>query len=279
MTDFSPTIIPPSGIIGLPTGVKEQGRRVDFKTNDFILAIETKGYRLAWSRMAHCPCVSPNTQTAHPDPTCDLCGGNGWLYFAPTETVAESEVGELDEVQQAIIGQGDVGVIRGIISQAKLNVSMFKETGRWDAAEMMVTVRPENHIGYYDRLINLDSTVPRSERVTVEDPESMLSLRYRAVGINLLRSVAQLYQPGVDFEIVAGRVSWYPGKAPAAATVLVAHYLYHPAWVVTDFPHAIRTTALKFKTSSPKTPRGDPTPLPIQGKVDLDFRVGIPDGD
>lgn len=277
-TDFAPTMIPVSGTLGLPTGLKEQGKRVDFRPNEFILGIETKGYRLAWSRMAYCPCTSTNTQSTHSDPNCSLCSGEGWIYFAPSNPISDQEVGELDEIQQDIIDQGDVGVIRGVITQARLEVEMFRNTGRWDAAEMMVTVRPENHIGYYDRLINLDSTVPRSEQVTALADGADLSLKYRVVAINLLRSLTTVYEPGVDFELQKGRIHWYSGKAPAVGTRLVAHYLYHPVWLVVDFPHAIRTTAIKFKTKNPTTPRGDPIALPIQGRVQLDFRVAGPDG-
>ena len=69
-----PTLtMPQAGVTGLPEGTKEEGQRVDFRPDQFDLTIETKGYRIAWSRAAQCPCKPINAQTEQPDPNCAIC--------------------------------------------------------------------------------------------------------------------------------------------------------------------------------------------------------------
>ena len=51
------------------------------------------------------------------------------------------------------------------------------------------------------------------------------------------------------------------------------HYLMHPTWLVVEYPHMIRTTPIKFKTTSPTTPQGDPNALPVQAMLRYEFLV------
>ena len=113
-----PTLTPKAGAIGLLEGQKEAGKRVDFKPDDYVLLVETKGYRLAWSRAAFCPCKPINLQTDQSDPTCTLCEGSGWLRFRPEEAVINSAViGELDELQQSIVDD-NAAVVSGTASSS-----------------------------------------------------------------------------------------------------------------------------------------------------------------
>jgi hypothetical protein len=80
MTDLTPEII-----TGLPAATKARPRS-DFRPSEFDQAITTKGYRMWWSRGGLCPC-SNNDQTEQPDPTCPLCGGDGYYYFLPDEAL------------------------------------------------------------------------------------------------------------------------------------------------------------------------------------------------
>ena len=263
-------IAPDAGIIGLPEGLKEEGKRVDFKPDDFALLIETKGYRLAWSRTAQCPCVGINDQTDQSDPNCSLCEGAGWLRFQPIGAVTNSFiVGELDALQTKIVGT-DSAVIRAIMTAFVTTPTPWDKVGPRLQGTVNVTTRAENKIGYYDRLVNLDSTIVYSELFKASGT-SLDTTRYLVREINLLRSATQVYAEGTNFNIVAGDIQWVAGHEPEEDTQLVAHYLCHPTWRIIEHPHAIRLSPVKFKTAKPTTPQGDPKNLPNQGVAQYEW--------
>jgi hypothetical protein len=266
---LAPQLKPTSGVIGLPEGIKEAGKRVDFRPTDFEFLVETKGYRLAWSRAAQCPCNSVNNQTDQPDPNCPLCEGGGWLYFAPSEPIT-STAGELDAVQQTIITRNNAAVVRGIMSSGAQQHDPYNPTVRWESGTMNLTVRHENRLGYYDKVVNLDSTIIFSELIDT-DGSGVLTLRYVPRNVNFIRSVDAVFVPDTDYQVCDGVVTWLPGKEPITGTQVVCHYLMHPTWLVSEHPHVVRTTPVSFKTKTPKTPQGDPKLLPIQAVVRLDF--------
>lgn len=265
-----PTLVTP-GAVGLPANVKEQGKRVDFRPNDFVLAIETKGYRLAWSRVSLCPCTPLNDQTDQSNPNCVLCEGSGWLKFKPNSFAIDTKiVGDLDALQLKIIGSNSV-VIRGVMSGFNAKDNPYESIGRRLEGTSMVSVRHENKLGYHDRLVNLDSTIPYSQVLEAGDPAVALTLSYPARQINLLRSESTLYSEGSDFDLVAGDIVWSSAmgaNVPDEGTRLACHYDTHPAWRVVEHPHALRLTPVKYKTT---TPGGDPTPLPVQATVKYEF--------
>lgn len=265
---------PSFGITGIPEGEKETGRRVDFRATQFDLVIETKGYRLAWTRAAQCPCVPVNDQTEQPDPNCPSCDGKGWFYFGPQDyAVSEELVGQLDAVQRAVVDKDGAAVVRGVMTGLSTQPNAYDQLGQWTWGTSQVTVRAPNRLGYYDRLVMLDSEAVFAEKILAGDPTTPLALRYPATGVNLLASLARRYTVA-DFEVVGGEVRWLLGRAPATGTQLTAHYLMHPTWLVIEHPHSMRTTALKRKILEPVTPRGDPTFLPVQALVRLEFLVG-----
>lgn len=275
-----PLIVPSSGLIGMPSGTK--GRpRADFRADQFTALIENKGYRLAWSRATKCPCAAVNDQTQQPDPNCDLCEGKGWIWFAPTETVIEDTAGELDEVQTLIVEQQNAGVIRGIMTGLTKRQRAYTEIGKWVEGDVSVTVRPENSLGYWDRLTNLDSEMIYVETVRVgysrtgvaggeDDP---LDLRYLVSHVNQVRTVDAVLEAGGDYGVEDGQIVWLPGRSPGAGTRVNVHYLMHPSWLVIEHPHAIRTTLRALKTKAPTTPQGDPVALPLQAHARLEFMV------
>jgi hypothetical protein len=267
-----PTIVmPEAGVTGLPEGTKEQGQRVDFRPDQFDLAIETKGYRLAWSRAAQCPCMPINAQTEQPDPNCPICKGSGWLHFRPNkEPLGESVVGQLSDVQRSILEKNQAVVIRGIMSGISTKSQPFDPIGSRLEGTLMLTVRHQNKLGYYDRIVNLDSVIVYSEILETGMPTEPLATRYPIVGINLLRSV-NTELDGADFKLESGRIVWLAGRAPAPGTRLVCHYLTHPTWLVVEHPHAIRSSPVKFKTQELETPRGKTRPLPVQAVVKFEF--------
>jgi len=264
-----PTIRPASGIAG-NTDTKYEKRRPDMNAKLFDAVIEQKGYRLAWTRATECPCASVNDQTKQPDPNCVLCKGTGWFYFAPSEPVVSSKVGPLNPLQQSIVAN-KCGVIRGIITGIRSNREPFGEIGNWQWGDVTITVRPQNRLGHYDKLIHLDSEIVYVEAFDADVPTLPIKTRYPVNQVNLLRSLAKEYVPGVDFTLVAGVLTWLPGKGPVKGSRLSLHYLTHPTWLVIDHPHAIRMSMRKVKVKDPLTPQGDPQQLPIQAHGRLDF--------
>lgn len=261
--------------LGLLDDQKEAGKRVDFKPDEYVLMIETKGYRLAWSRASFCPCQPINDQTDQPDPTCSLCGGTGWIRFRPEEAVVDVRVrGPLDDLQQSIVDD-NAAVIRGIMTSITNTKIPYDQVMPRVEGMLNVTVRHENKLGYYDRLVNLDSTIIYSQ-IYDYGGEAETELRYPVRYVNQLRSTATIYteltkyNPGGHFQVVSGKIVWESGKAPPTNERLVAHYLTHPTWRVIEHPHAIRTTPVKYKT---KSPTGNPESLPVQGVCKLEFML------
>lgn len=258
-----------AGIVGLPSDLKETGRRVDFRTDEYILAIETKGYRLAWSRASYCPCKPINDQTDQPNPNCTICEGSGWIRFRPAGAVINEDItGELDDVQQAIVG-ADSAVIRGIMTGITNKREPYDQVLPRLEGVMNVTVRHENKLGYHDRIVNLDSSVVYSQ---VHDYVGGLPmpLRYPVRAVNLMRSETKTYAEEVDFTLSSGNVQWISGKEPPTDERLAIHYLTHPTWRVIEHPHAMRLTPVKRKTESAV---GDPKPLPVQAVCKLEFML------
>lgn len=269
------TLRPKAGAIGLLEGQKEAGKRVDFRPDDFVLLVETKGYRLAWSRAAYCPCQPINDQTEQPDPTCTLCEGSGWVRFRPEAAVVNPDtIGELDELQQAIVDD-NAAVVRGIMTSITNTKIPYDQVLPRLEGMMQVTTRHENKLGYHDRIVNLDSTIIYAQVYDFQG-EAETSLRYPVRYVNLLQSTTQAFlevsneNPNGDFRLVSGKIVWESGKAPPTGERLAAHYLTHPTWRVVEHPHAMRTTPVKFKTTSPV---GDPEPLPVQGICKLEFML------
>jgi len=252
-----------AGTIGIPAGMKEQGKRVDFKPDEFALLIETKGYRVAWRRAAICPCNPINDQTDQANPNCELCDGTGWILFRPMGAIVDEDtIGELTATQETIVAEA--AVIRAVMANFNNADKPWDTVAARVEGTSMVTVRAENVLGYYDRITNLDTTLAYSQLVEANGG-STLETRYPVVGVNLLRSEDDEYEVDADFTSEAGVITWRSGFEPPVGTRMVAHYLCHPVWRIIEHPHATRLTPVKFKTSSPVTPQGDPKPLPVQG--------------
>jgi hypothetical protein len=255
--------------LGVPEGVKQAGQRVDFKPDQFDLAIETKGYLLLWERAALCPCTPVATQTEQPDPNCTLCHGHGWLYFGASEAQVLTNY-TLTELQQQMLDDSEGMIIRGVITSITEREDPVDKISRWVEGTANLTVRYGNRIGYYDKLTMLDAEIVFSEIIET-DGTNILPTRYPVVGVNQLRSVSKIYNIGVDFHINKGVIEWLPGYIPSSEIRLAIHYLCHPVWLVVEHPHAARVTLRKMKTPSPTTPTGDARQLPIQAMIRYDF--------
>lgn len=263
-----------AGVLGLPEGTKSSGTRVDFNTDDYAIVIETKGYRLSWSRAMLCPCRPVNDQTEQPDPNCPLCKKSGWIYFAPSlATIDKTKVGELDDVQRRIVGDNSA-VIMGILTGIGTKDEPYGEIQKRLTGTMMCTVRAENKLGVHDRLVNLDSIIAYSQ---ILDPVTDLSVptetRYPIHQINVLRTASSIFTAPTDFDIVEGRIVWNQSSSnlPGDEDPIGAHYLCHPTWLVVEHPHSVRMTPVTQKVKKPPTPAGEYVDLPTQAVVQYEF--------
>lgn len=252
------------GVSGKP------GPRVDFNLKRFNELVE-RSPRFVWERAMFCPCASINDQTQQPDPNCAKCKGLGWFWFGPAGYVVPPAAGTLTPTQQAVVDRNGGAVIRAYMAQATYRQAGYDTLGTWAFGQMHVTVRPENKLGYYDRLLNLDSEIVYSQRV-LAGGSSTLQLRYPAITVTSVQSSSSQYLEGVDFEVVKGDIVWLAGRAPISGTQLAAHYTCHPAWIVTNYPHVIRASTNDRKPKKPViSPAGNPQSLPIRARVELEF--------
>jgi hypothetical protein len=236
----------PAGVVGLPADTKEQGKRVDFRVDDFSLGIETKGYRLAWKRAAYCPCVPVNT------PVC--------------ASVDPKVIGTLDGLQ-AKIATG-AAVIHGIMTSIAAHDTPYDQAMRRIEGTKNCSTRAENKLGYYDQLVDLDATIVYSQILETNGTDTDTT-RYPIVLANLVRSEGQVFGDPVHYSIVDGDIKWV--TIPTKGTRLGIHYLTYPHWRVVEHPHMTRHTLVKFKTTKPTTPQGDPSDLPVQAVCKLEF--------
>lgn len=255
-------------IIGIPSGTKQHGQRVDFREKQFDLIIETKGYLLAWTRASACPCKSVTEQ---PDPNCTLCKGKGVFYFG--SSVVQDLTGyTFTALQQNILSTTNAMVIRGSITNIVNKKENLDKISNWVDGSMRLTVRSENKLGYLDKIIGLDCSLPYSETILADGSSSLIT-RYPIITINLLRSISTAFVLGTDFSVnTDGTITWLV-TPPIAGTKLSLHYLCYPTWLVIDHPHSIRMSSKLLKTPTPKTPTGDPIDLPVQALVLYEFLV------
>lgn len=228
--------------------------------------IELAGTRVAWSRMTFCPCTAINAETDQPDPTCTKCKGRGYFHFGPRNYAVPSWIGDLTPLQQAILTTDGAALIRGLFQRAEQVQNPYDKLGNWVRGDPYISVRWENMLGYYDRLVLLDADHAYSEVVTLTGAITV-PLRYRASQVNLIESVTTRYVPDVDFEVTdAGQVRWI--ITPPTGQVSV-HYCAPPTYLVTEHPHAIRNTPRRSKKPAPQ---GVPQPQAVQARLGLEFR-------
>ena len=269
--------------LGGPVSEKDAGQRVDFKPNKFDLAIENKGYLLAWTRACVCPCIAVTEKTNQPNPNCPQCKGQGWFYIGGNQTQDLSEY-NFDVLQQKIIEDSNAMVIRGIITNVMNQYDTLDRLTNWQSGKLSLTVRSENKLALYDRIVVLDPEIVYSE-VVVADGTALIDIgrdqnqvRYPVTGINHISGHAPdtdapvAYEHGTDYAANdVGQIEWISGREPVAETRLALHYHCHPVFLVVEHPHVLRSTLKKFKIQTTKTPRGNPQPLPIQAVVQYEF--------
>src|SRR4030042_494975 len=177
---MTPTLAMPAvPELGLPAAEKDAGQRVDFKPDKFDLLIENKGYLIAWTRACVCPCAPVATQSDQPDPNCELCKGKGWFYFGGSQ-VQDLSGFRFSDVQTKIIQDANAMLIRGILTNVMNQYDTLDRLGNWQAGTMNLTVRHQNKLGLYDKIVVLWPEIVYSE-VVVADGTDVLRTRYTSV--------------------------------------------------------------------------------------------------
>jgi hypothetical protein len=272
------TIARGPGLAQLGSPTKETGVRTDFRDGVFDVALESHGYRLAWTRASFCPCVPLNNQTEQANPTCALCRGTGYVYFAQKQAQDPALVGQLTDVQAALLKNTGAMVIRGLMTGIGRRERTYEEIGHYVEGEASCSVRPFNTLGRLDRLVQMDSLVVYTQKTISPGPGAPLKLRYPVISMNLLAAstdavTTRLYE-GQDFDVALGKVVFRGDKAPPAGTYMAAHYTTMPTWLVTEQPHSVRLQNVLAKVASPVTPEGNLQYLPLQAQVRLEWLVG-----
>jgi len=268
----------PEIITGLPSGVKEKGQRVDFRTEQFDLAIQTKGYRMWWSRAAVCPCRN-NEQTDQPDIACSICKGSGRWHFLPElglSTGDKDSNGNTVEVNE----DGDALLILAICTSATQDPQIFEKFGEWTFGTIKVTTQPGNKLGYRDRLVMLDAEMSWAQLIEFDGADTIdvtggyqrNGLRYKCINPIQLRSVARVFKNGADYQVNAdGGLDWFANK-PATGTMLSLNYTINPVFEVFDHVYAFRNTLVaKKKLTASKAEQH--TTMPVHAMAKLDYLV------
>jgi hypothetical protein len=260
-------------ITGLPPGLL-----ADFLPNidpdRLTAAIESQGARFAWTRAIECPCLSNNNQTRQADPNCPVCRGSSALFFGPTNYRMPDAVGELTPIQQNLINTTGAAVIRGLVSGVSKKEDYYDVFGHWYWGTVKMTVRPENKLGFFDKLVGLDSELVYYERLELAAGQTTIPTRYPVIQLNHAQSLTTTFREGVEVTNNLGQLSWRTASVPTTASVIAVHYTTYPVWRVIDYPHVYREAATRQGRNT--TPLGTPRQLPIQAKMKLDF---VPDGD
>lgn len=265
---------------GLPHGVKEQGQRVDFRPEQFDLAVQTKGYRVWWSRASVCPCRN-NSDTDQPLLTCSLCHGRGRFWFLPEIGLESAEVDAygnpivVNEAEDAVL-------IQAIMTSATLDTQIFERFGEWFFGALKVTVQSGNKLGYLDRLVMADSLMSWSQLVEFDGSATIgvtggydrKGLRYPAVRVNMLRSLTKIYKQDREYLINdQGGLTWK--ITPPAAQNLSIQYFVHPVFEIMDHVYVHRDTLVRLKQRVTDK-EGQVRYLPVHAIAKLDYLLKAP---
>jgi hypothetical protein len=237
--------------------------RGQFRTIEFIRAIQQHGYFLLWRKAVICPCLNPVTKQV--EMNCDHCDGSGFFYFDPIET-------------------------RGIMSRFERNAKTYEKFGSWVEGSAQLTVEPQYRMHYRDQIEMLDSVMTHSEVITKGDrhglrsklPENRDSARYRihrmvqAVILDTDTQEITKLEEGYHYKVdVNGWVEWLAAGQTLVAdeTVISLLYDYHPIFMVMSHLHAFREAVLESKS-----PVAEVFSLPVQTTIKLDYLsdVSIP---
>jgi hypothetical protein len=183
--------------------------------------------------------------TGQPDINCPLCLGKGRFWHG-AKTIK--------------------GIMTNFNEEAKYN-----QIGETMAGTSYFTTLPTNKLGFWDRITNKHSQVRYSEIVTKGEPEGTDKIRFIPLKVDVLRTVSQQYDYGIDFTYngTTNEIDWIlPGNEPNRGEQYSIEYFMHPRWIVIDLTNVLRDTYVKRKK-----PGDTFTAMPIRAVVRLEFFV------
>jgi len=235
------------------------------------------GFDVLWARGLKCPCRM-NPQTEQPDQTCGYCEGTGFMYVHPDPDNYPEQLAFTDGRVELYAG----GLpIRAIITNMTWDAQIFEKFGEWVAGMANVSVRGDIRLHYADRLIMRDALMSFNQvlqqstlaATIAVGPDPTTMLRYPAVEVLEIRTHTTRWRNRQHFTVNnAGQIVWEALQGPAADAYFSVHYLYHPRWIVVDFPNMLRGARVspKFIEETKHTYKD----FPVKATVKLDFLVG-----
>jgi len=197
-------------------------QRADLRIEEIYRAIYKYGYLMRWERASKCPCL--DVVSGQPDRNCTLCLGKGRFWSDPQ-------------------------MVRGIMTSFS-DKMMFNQTGEIISGVSYFTTLPNYKMSNWDRVSNLHSQIRYSEVVMHETYGATDKLKFKPLGVFILRTVSTVYTNKQDFifDTNAGVINWLPtGHEPPAGEKYTVEYLMHPSWIVIDATNIIRDTMVKTK--------------------------------
>ena len=227
----------------------------------FDQLLQNRGVRFLHRLASPCPNLGSVYDNNH-DPNCPVCDGNGIHYYREKE-------------------------IYGVFYSNSLEKN-FEMQGIWEVGTAVVTLPTEYPDGSqaefntYDQLVIPDFTVRLWELKEYEPrPNRQQQLRYPVDRVDHMYSVVNgvktVYEDGVDFNIVDGKIEWIVGREPSYDTVnevgrvFTVIYFANPVYNVLQHMRELRIT--QELQNGVKTPRR----LPQQVLVKRDFLLNSPE--
>lgn len=246
--DGGSAISTPSLIISVAAIGLDIVPRVDLHESKFSQAIEEKGYKVVWEKAISCPCNKASQKvTDATDLDCPLCKNKHYIYFNPIEIKC---------LMTSLTRRGELS-----------------QDGQWLLGTYMVTTKPENKFGVYDRLRFVDTTASYTEALVKGTANGSDQLRFPAVSVELpIEDIdGNTYVYGTDFGVNAsGNIIWggFSGSQPSTGKTYGVRYITHWQMLIVDFPHDQRATYVQQQSSVPVY-----SPLALQAVGKLEFFI------
>lgn len=219
---------------------------ITFDVDEFTALLTQHGHDVLWEKSSYCPNRhGPNPQGDH-DISCNICNSSGFIFFDCQQT-------------------------RMLIQSASLE-DMYRQYGRWDNGQVMVTSLPGARLHYWDR-ITLLNVVGRFSEILRRQPDTDYdSPKYTPLSVLYLAYVDRNgdlveLDPADDIELQTnGQVRWmrdFPNR-PDGEQMYTIVYTYNPVYVIDNLIHAHRTD---------RTVGDVETEFPTQATAKLDFII------
>lgn len=249
---------------------------VDFDRADFDKTVFVHGARVLWSRALECPCRL-NNETRTADPSCKVCGADGYFYVKPNDA---SRV-DLYDCEPKFLDTADAVATQVLVQSVTKDPQIFEKFGEWVFGTVRVTPFSFARVDFKDRLVMVDAVTSFRQLVTIptnlvipfsarkKDPETRM--RYKVLTVREAYTVDGETKTEITAKVTAnadGGLTFAPTLVPG--TLVTVSYDYRPTLIVLDHVYAWRDMLQHLKQ---KTPVGVNTYLPHHAMARLDFLV------